>query len=120
MFCGSLTCGIRAPRIRCCPFRETHPGLGATVNLIGADVDEPHAMKTPRRLKEAMGAEDIGFEKGRSILNTAIHMSFRSKVNDRVELVLKDFIDDPLVGNVTTYEVISGILFNLHEIFDVS
>ena len=66
-----------------------------------------------------MGAENIRFKKGRSIINTPIHMSFRRKVNDRVEPALKEFIDGRLVGNVTTYEVISVILCNLHEIFDV-
>src|SRR5215469_2672453 len=120
MFCGSLTCGIWAPRVECRPFRKTHPGWRATINLISADMDEAHVLETPRQLEETMGAENVGFQKWRSILNTAIHMRFRSKMNDRVEPVLKDFIDRSLVGNVATHEVISGILCDLHEVFDVS
>jgi hypothetical protein len=83
-------------------------------------MDEAHILETPRQLEETMGAENVGFQKWRSILNTTIHMRFRSKVNDRVEPVLKDFIDRSLVGNVATHEVISGILCDLHEVFDVS
>jgi len=67
-----------------------------------------------------MGAENIGFQKGRSILNTAVHMSFRREMNDRVEPLLKDFIDSPLVSDVATYKVISVILCNLDKVFDVS
>jgi hypothetical protein len=83
-------------------------------------MDETHAPETPRGLKETMGAENIGFQKGRSILNTAVHMSFRREVNDRVEPMLKDFMDSPLVSDVATHKVISVILCNLHKVFDVS
>jgi hypothetical protein len=62
----------------------------------------------------------IGFQKGKSILDAAIHMSLRRKVNGHVEPASKDFIDGRLVGNVATYEVISVILCNLHQDFDVT
>jgi hypothetical protein len=47
-------------------------------------------------------------------------MSLRSEVNDCVELMFKDVIDSPLVGDVATYKVISVILCDLDKVFGVS
>src|SRR6266436_3890439 len=100
MFRGSLTGRVRASWIERRFFVEFRSGRCAAVHFVGADVDEANVPKFAYCLQQTLSANNVGLEKRRSVLDAAIDMRLRGKVNHGVKPASKQFSDGVSVGDV--------------------
>src|ERR1700719_2823460 len=119
MFGGGFTSCVRAARVEGCIFVELYPSGGTTVDLVGADVDETSLGKVAGCFQQAPGADNVGLEKGGSVLDAAIHMRLRGEVHHGFKPVAEQFSDCRTVGDVTANEVVARIMRDVREAFRV-
>lgn len=93
-------------------------GLQGAVNLVCGDVVEPVAgpgvfvqPDVAGRLEQGVGAHDVGFDEGVRTLDGAVHVGFRRKVDNGVDVVgHQEIFHQGLIQNVAVDERESGMV----------
>ena len=119
---GSLCCERRLNALRVCH-------LKGTVYFVGGDVVEAFALILLREalpislggLQKAQRTHHVGLGKGEGILDGAVHVGFRCKVDDAVHvLLLHKFQDTIEVADVHLHKAVVGLVLNVLEVGKVS
>lgn len=85
---GRLACGVRGTGTeRILGLAGRLPILQITVDFVRGDVEEENLRMCLARFDKALDAEDISMEEGNGILNAAVHMRLRGKVDDGIDPV---------------------------------
>src|SRR5579863_9790637 len=120
MLCGGLACRIGTARVEWRLLVEAYTRGGASINFVGADMDKPNSGKTTRHLQQTVGAQNIGAQKRGSILNAAVHVGLRRKVDDCVKLPAEKIGNGSPVGDVAPNEGVPSVVRDVGQILRVA
>ena len=65
-------------------------GPERAVDLVGGDLDVAADLRRPRRVEQALGADDVGVQERRGVVDRAVDVALGGEVHDRVEAPLGD------------------------------
>ena len=90
-------------------FSEILRGRGASVHLIGADLDKKRHTVLTRRFQQQMGPYDVRGDKAGRVFNAPIHVGFRGEVDNRIEARGQHFLHGPGIANIGLDKPVAGM-----------
>ena len=96
-------------------------GPERAVDLIGGDLNVAGDLRLPGGIEEALGAEHVGPQERRRVVDRPIHVALGREVDDRIEPPLRDKLEDRCpVRDVSLHETVSWVACQVSQIVRVA